>query len=65
MGIVKMERKISRLRSKASRRKTSLKIQAFMPVIKKVDIEELKASFKNQPVKKADKKEEVTAEKEA
>ena len=53
MGLVKMERKISRLRAKASRRRTDLKNQAFMPVIKKVDIEELKASFKKKPAKKA------------
>ena len=53
MGIVKMERKISRARGKASRRRTNLKVQSFMPVIKKVDIEELKASFTKQPSKTA------------
>ncbi len=64
MGIVKIERKLKRRRGKASRRRTTLKNESFMPVIKKVDVEELKASFTTKATKKAPKakKEEVVAE---
>ena len=57
MASTKLKGKTERRRSKVDRDQLSRKNQAFMPVIKKVDAEELKAAFKK-PAKKAESKAE-------
>ena len=45
MAVTRLERKKEKLRSRAAVRRQTLKNQGFMPVIKNVDVEEIKASF--------------------
>ncbi|NJN41246.1 MAG: hypothetical protein HC811_02385 [Flammeovirgaceae bacterium] len=47
-----MKRKGRKIKAKAARRRTTLKIQGFKPVMKSVDIEKIKEEFKNKPAKK-------------
>ena len=46
MSVTRLKRKNRKDKSKASRRRTSLKNQNFKPVIKSVDIEKIKEEFK-------------------
>lgn len=46
MSVTRLKRKNRKDKAKASRRRTSLKIQGFKPVSKAVDIEKIKESFK-------------------
>ncbi|MEY5049027.1 MAG: hypothetical protein RLZZ175_2386 [Bacteroidota bacterium] len=48
MGVTQVKRKLKNIRTKTALRNQSLKLLNFKPVIKKVDIEELKASFTTQ-----------------
>ena len=45
MGVTRLKRKNRRVRAEAARRRTKLKILTSVPVIKRVDIEELKKQF--------------------
>ncbi|BDD08589.1 hypothetical protein FUAX_10210 [Fulvitalea axinellae] len=45
MASTSLNKKASRLKGRARRRATSFKVNGFTPVIKKVDIEELKKQF--------------------
>lgn len=66
MATTTLAGKTQRKRARTDREQLSRKIQRFMPVIKKVDVEELKALFKSKPAKakkeEAPKAEEVKAE---
>lgn len=53
MAVTRLKRKNRKDKAKAARRRTSLKIHTFQPVIKGVDIEKIKEEFK---AKKAAKK---------
>ncbi|MFM7857444.1 MAG: hypothetical protein ACKO96_37365, partial [Flammeovirgaceae bacterium] len=46
MSVTRLKRKNRKDKAKAARRRTALKIQNFKPVVKAVDIEEIKESFK-------------------
>ena len=52
MSVTRLKRKGRKTKAKAARRRTTLKIQGFKPVMKSVDIEEIKKSFKAKPAKK-------------
>jgi hypothetical protein len=45
MGVTQVKRKLRKLRKKTDLRRQSLKLLTATPVIKKVDIEELKKQF--------------------
>jgi hypothetical protein len=46
MSVTRLKRKNRKDKAKAARRRTALKIQNFKPVVKAVDVEEIKESFK-------------------
>ncbi len=56
MGVTRLKRKDRRNKVVANGRVATIKQQSLRPVIKNVDIEELKASFSAAPAKKATKK---------
>ena len=60
MASTKLIRKAQKNIARAKNRKIEIKRLVSVPVVKKVDVEELKASFKT--AKKPVKKEEVKAE---
>lgn len=63
MASTKLKGKTKRKKARVERDQLSRKNQAFMPVIKKVTVEELKAQFK--PAKKAAPKAEAASKAEA
>ena len=66
MATTRLKGKTQRRRARTEREHLSRKVQAFMPVIKKVDVEDLKASFKKtakKETKKAEPKKEEVAPK--
>lgn len=68
MAATKLVGKTQRRRARTEREKLARKLQSFTPVIKKVNVEDLKAEFKTKPVKKEEPKaanKEVKAEKKA
>lgn len=46
MSVTRLKRKNRKDKAKAARRRTSLKIQNFQPVVKAVDVEGIKETFK-------------------
>ncbi|MFN5170214.1 MAG: hypothetical protein ACK5DD_11340 [Cyclobacteriaceae bacterium] len=46
MSVTRLKRKNRKDKAKAARRRTSLKIENFKPVIKGVDVEKIKEEFK-------------------
>lgn len=46
MSVTRLKRKNRKDKAKAARRRTALKIQNFKPVVKSVDVEGIKESFK-------------------
>ena len=46
MSVTRLKRKNRKDKAKAARRRTALKIQNFKPVVKAVDVEAIKESFK-------------------
>ena len=46
MSVTRLKRKGRKDKAKAARRRTSLKIQNFKPVMKGVDVEKIKEEFK-------------------
>jgi hypothetical protein len=46
MSVTRLKRKNRKDKAKAARRRTSLKIQNFQPVMKGVDVEKIKEGFK-------------------
>lgn len=46
MSVTRLKRKNRRTKAKAARRRLTLKIQGFKPVMKSVDIEKIKEEFK-------------------
>lgn len=65
MATTRLERKAKRNKSRAKNRVIKIKRLNTMPVIKNVDVEEIKKGFEKAPAKKAEKKvaAEATAEK--
>ena len=53
MGVTRLKRKNRKDRAKSARRRQTLKIQNSKPVIKNVDIEEIKKEFDGKAAKKA------------
>jgi hypothetical protein len=53
MGVTRLKRKNRKDKSKSAVRRQSLKIQNFQPVIKSVDVEQIKEEFKAKAPKKA------------
>ena len=65
MASTKLIRKAQKNIARANNRKAEIKRLVSTPLVKKVDIEELKASFKKaKPAKKATKKAETSVAKE-
>jgi hypothetical protein len=52
MSVTRLKRKNRKDKAKAARRRTSLKIQNFKPVMKAVDVEAIKEEFKAKAAKK-------------
>ncbi len=53
MAVTRLKRKNRKDKAKSAVRRQTLKIQNFKPVIKNVDIEEVKKEFKTKAEKKA------------
>ncbi|MBS1951187.1 MAG: hypothetical protein OJF59_003088 [Cytophagales bacterium] len=51
MSVTRLKRKNRKDKAVASRRRTSLKVQNFKPVIKSVDIDKIKEEFKEKTKK--------------
>lgn len=62
MGVTRLKRKDRRNKIVANGRVAAIKLRTKTPVIKNVDVEELKASFTAAPAKKATKKAAKTSE---
>jgi hypothetical protein len=59
MAVTRLKRKNRKDKAKSARRRQTLKIQNFQPVIKNVDVEKIKEEFKagaGAKTKKAEKK---------
>jgi len=52
MGVTRLKRKNRKDKAKSSRRRTDLKNQNFQPVLKSVDVEEIKKTFKKDDSRK-------------
>ena len=52
MSVTRLKRKNRKDKAKAARRRTSLKIQNFKPVMKGVDVEAIKEEFKKKAAAK-------------
>ena len=64
MGVTRLKRKDRRNKSKANNRVSRIKQLIAKPVIKNVDVEEIKASFAKADTKTAEKPKKATSEKE-